>query len=139
MVKEQFYVKGIDVRKSQKTGDEFYVVVTDKGDLSCFEQDIMKKLDPCMRKTIEVEVVAAGKYKNIRDFYNVVENAQAKEEAKDQEKGGDFNGNLSEKAKTISVLTSYAKDIFVSEGYTGTIEGAADKVLLAYKLISANI
>ncbi len=45
MVKEQIYVEGIDVRKSKQSGDEFYVVKSNKGDLSCFEKNIMEKLD----------------------------------------------------------------------------------------------
>lgn len=131
MVKEQIYVEGIDVRKSKQSGDEFYVVKSNKGDLSCFEKNIMEKLDPCMRKTIEVEIVEAGKYKNIRDFYGIVENAAAPE-AKPAEKEEGKAG-----AK-IEMLVSYAKDLVIA-GKEETMEKAITSVFGAYREISKQL
>ncbi len=84
-----------------------------------------------MRKTIEVEIVEAGKYKNIRDFYGIVENATAPE-AKPAEKEEGKAG-----AK-IEMLVSYAKDLVIA-GKEETMEKAITSVFGAYREISKQL
>lgn len=127
MVKQKLLIRVLEEKTSRKSGEKFYTLQTNKGDYTCFEPDIMKKLDPCIGKTVEVETVESGRYNNIRQFYGVVE---AKAEA--AKSGGNAGG------VKIEMLVSYAKDLVIA-GKEETMEKAIASVIGAYQKTSEKL
>jgi hypothetical protein len=61
----QITIKGI-VEKISKVGNTFFIAQTDKGDMSVFDEDLIKLVQANVGKTITVNVEENNGYKNIR-------------------------------------------------------------------------
>lgn len=61
----QIQIKGI-TQKVTKTGKEFYIAQTDKGDMSVWDEDQVKMIQANIGKTLSVNVEEKDGFKNIR-------------------------------------------------------------------------
>jgi hypothetical protein len=110
-MKTTIKIMGVEVKESQ-AGKEYWSVSTDKGSMTCFEQDIAKKLISNAGNTIVVEMVEKNNFKNIRGISEegAIEVLKVThdtiKETKDQ-----FAKAREEKNK--SIYASYAKDLII--------------------------
>ena len=103
-------IKSIEPTTS-KGGKDYWKVDTNKGMMTCFEEDIVKELKKSLFADVEVKTMTVTNdkgYTNIREFKDVKidksEKKTQKEEAREEAKA----------IKNASVYTSYAKDIFIA-------------------------
>jgi hypothetical protein len=57
--------------KTSKSGSKYHSFKTDQGNMSCFEEEVVKKLASNILQYVVVEVVESKGFKNIREFYEV--------------------------------------------------------------------
>ena len=128
METETLMIDGIQERESKKTGEPFWVIKTDKGDYTCFEEIVFDELAKNEGKVCEVETYQKGKYNNIRAFIGVAEGQNVKTEKV-------VKSNAPVSFAKVEMLVSYAKDIFIA-GKAVKLEDAAKAVIKAYQDIS---
>lgn len=103
-------VKTIESKKPDAKFKEFKTFETDRGNFSCFKNEVVEELKKNVGNIVEVEYSERGDYKNITEFVRVVEEKPKVEQenmAKDKFKEA-------RESKDVSMYTSYAKDIFIA-------------------------
>lgn len=93
---------------SRDGSKEYYIIQTDKGKFSCWDDEIADKLK--VGKSYEVIIDSNGKYKTIRGFKGEASPINAAVEAKTIKPDQAFRSDTS---RETSMYTSYAKDIFL--------------------------
>lgn len=117
-MKQTINITGILPKTSQKSGKVFWIVGSDKGDLSCWSESVLLELNKSFsnKQPIDVEVQEQGDFKTIRAIWKEGHVEQVSKLAYNQE------------IKTQAMYVSYAKDIFIAL-VNGGDERPYDKVM----------
>lgn len=110
--------------KTSKNGKDYTRFKTNNGWMSCFEEDVIKKIKENEGKIVCVETAESEQngqtYKNIRGFIEVVaenkevETIEEKPQVEVVKMSGDMQMSGSTDNKFTTMYVSYAKDIFNS-------------------------
>ncbi|RPJ56500.1 MAG: hypothetical protein EHM12_10300 [Dehalococcoidia bacterium] len=120
--------------KTSKAGRKYSTIETDKGNFSCFENDIVKGLNQQIGKQVLLSIATSedGKFKNVRSWDNAKQMTFA-EQARDLMTADKFAE--AREVKNQSIYTSYAKDVFIALA----ARKPADKEVDATALMNASI
>jgi len=99
-------IKGMQEKES-KAGRLYKSFQTDEGNMTCFEDDVVKELQKHVGKRVKIEISENKGFKNIKKFLGEIT-----EEKVEADKPNSFEE--ARKAKDICVYTSYAKDLFIA-------------------------
>jgi hypothetical protein len=115
-MKTKINVNGITEKTSAK-GKTYWVVNTNEGGLTCFEENIIEIVKQNLGKEITIEMKEANGFKNIRGLYpNEVTVIDEKFEApvkKTITPTPNQSSSFSD-TKNASIYASYAKDLIIS-------------------------
>lgn len=139
-------VKGISEAEGKDSGNKYWKVATNHGNMTAFDEDIAKKLMGCYAngtraKVTVVETEKGGNvYKNIRAFEGVAGEGEV-----DFEEVGSQQTITPEKIGTpvkdagefnpTSMFVSYAKDIFISLDGCEEITSLQNRMAVAISLV----
>ena len=107
--------------KVSKAGKPWQTITTDKGEMTCHDNEILLRLEKCFNKGVncELETAESGDYVNIRRFVNEfttpphpVKPTEAFKPLVTNTEKSPVNTNDS---KTATMYTSYAKDVFIAQ------------------------
>jgi hypothetical protein len=105
----QLVVSDIQATRS-KAGRLYDKVITNIGEISCFEASIIDQLQRNMNRLINVEIATNPRgFKVVRKFLSAVDQKMGEVAAPKT-----FTANLSVSNKEQTMYTSYAKDIFIA-------------------------
>ena len=135
METENLLINGVEERTGRSSGNTFWAIKTDKGEYTCHEPLVFDKLAKNQGNICKLETLRTEKYNNIKSFVEVVEVGKVETSQPVQKNAG---GNGNNGGASVSQLTSYAKDIFVS-GKARTMEEATELVIKAYTDIANGI
>ena len=126
---EVLLIKSVEERKGRSTGNVFWVVATDKGEYTMFEENVFDDVAKNQGNKCELKTFRDEKHTNIKGFVKVVEEGVA------PAKAGEGSGEAEPKAKgwaKIEMLVSYAKDLVVA-GFCEDMEKATKAVMGSYR------
>ena len=139
-------ITGIE-QKTGKTGRQYASIKTDKGTMTCFEKDILERLQEGFEKSVQclVNVAESNGFSNIRSFVRFrLENGQGKVIVEKPSEFVESQGYKPDKfsdaraAKDTSIYTSYAKDLFIElykENVTLTEQARANNLSLMQEAV----
>ena len=110
MTKTNISIKEVNEKKSSKTNKTFWSVIetNTKEFFSVWDKSIAEELIKNIGNTVSVEVAEKDNFKNITAFYEVISVEKPLLPTK-------LDIELMSRRKAVSIIMSYAKDIYIAE------------------------
>jgi len=106
-------IRGISIKEG-KSGNKYFSIETDNGNVTCFEKKIIDELQKHVGEFVKVEIVANDRgFKNLRKFCGIAAKTEITSAPKKEEYHPDYFKDAREE-KNKSMFVSYVKDLVVS-------------------------